>query len=60
VEFGPQGWMRRIVGVDCEEGCRAALGSALKDWRIVPVEVAPGTFGQVRVTVPFVLEIPCR
>lgn len=60
VEFGPEGWMRRIVEVDCERGCRAALDDALKDWRIVPVQVAPGIFGRVRVTIPFVLEIPCR
>lgn len=60
VEFGPDGWARRIVSVQCDPACRATLGAAIKDWRIVPVEVAPGTLGRVRVTVPFVLEIPCR
>jgi len=60
VEFGDDGWTRKIVGVTCDEACEAKLREAIRDWRIMPVEVEEGTFGRVRVTIPFKLEIPCR
>ncbi len=60
VDFGPEGWTRSVVGVDIEEGVREALLQAIRDWRILPVEVTPGELGQVRVTMEAVLEIPCR
>jgi hypothetical protein len=60
LEFGADGWLRRLVSVDCPEGSCEALTTAIRDWRVVPVEVTEGTKGRVRFTVEFKLEIPCR
>ncbi len=60
LEFGADGWLRRLVSVDCPEGSYEALVTAIRDWRVVPVEVTEGTKGRVRFTVEFKLEIPCR
>jgi len=60
VEFGEDGWVRRLVSVDCTAGSCEALATAIRDWRIIPVEVTEGTQGRVRFTVDLKLEIPCR
>ena len=60
VEFDETGWLRRLVTIEAEEGAVDALTAAIRDWRIVPVEVAEGTLARVRFTVEFPLEIPCR
>ena len=60
LDFGPEGWTRKVLDVDIDEEVRETLLQAISDWRILPVEVQPGELGQVRVTLEAVLEIPCR
>ncbi len=59
VEFGYDGWPRKLISVDADEAIADALGAAIRDWRIVPPEL-DGAPIRVQVTVPFTLEIPCR
>ncbi len=59
VEFGTDGWPRKLVSVDADDAIADVLGVAIRDWRIVPPELE-GVPIRVTVTVPFVLEIPCR
>ena len=59
IEFGIDGWPRKLVAVDCDESIADALGVAIRDWRIVPPEI-DGVPIRVRVSVPFALVIPCR
>lgn len=60
VEFDETGWLRRLVSIEAEEGAVDALSAAIRDWRVVPVEVEDGSLARVRFTVEFPLEIPCR
>lgn len=59
-EFGPDGWIRRLVSLEANEGLKEALAErGIRDWRIVPIETTEGTLGRVRLTVEFSLIIPC-
>jgi len=60
VEFDETGWLRRLVSIEAEEGAVDALSAAIRDWRIVPVEVSEGSLARIRFAIEFPLEIPCR
>ncbi len=60
VDFGADGWVRKLVALEAADDIKEALGAAIADWRVVPVETTEGTLGRVRLTVVFPLEIPCR
>ncbi len=63
VDFNDEGWTRRVVSMQAaglDDAAVATLAASVADWRIIPLEVEPGTLAWVRATITFTLDVPCR